>query len=126
MQFIGNDNFSDVTASIIPAKDIKFDDFDFDLNLQKDNMGAESSKLVYEGAGKYNGADFTFSGPINMLRLSYGLGKMYNQELKYDANVFELKDYTFDVSQSALKVEGAELSDSDKKVLLGMLSDKVE
>lgn len=89
-------------------------------------MGAESSKLVYEGAGKYNGADFTFSGPINMLRLSYGLGKMYNQELKYDANVFELKDYTFDVSQSALKVEGAELSDSDKKVLLGMLSDKVE
>ena len=51
------------------------EDFDFDLHLEADYMGAESSKLVYEGAGKYNGADFTFSGPISMLKLQYGLGK---------------------------------------------------
>lgn len=126
MKFISNAQFTDVTASIIPAKDINFDDFDFDLHLQKDYMGAESKKLVYEGAGKYNGADFTFSGPVNMLKLQYGLGKKYNAEMKYDANVFELKEYKFDVSESDLKVEGAELSDEDKKVLLGMLSDKVE
>ena len=89
-------------------------------------MGAESSKLVYEGKGKYNGVDFTFSGPINVLKLQYGLGKKWNAEMKYDANIFELKEYKFDVSQSSLTVEGAELSDEDKKVLLGMLSDKVE
>ena len=46
--------------------------------------------------------------------------------MKYNANNFELKEYKFDVSTSVLKVEGAELSEDDKKVLLGMLSDKVE
>ena len=126
MKFIGNDKFTDVTATIVPSKDIKFEDFDFDLHLEADYMGAESSKLVYEGAGKYNGADFTFSGPVSMLKLQYGLGKKWNAEMKYDANIFELKEYKFDVSQSDLKVEGADLSDDDKKVLLGMLSDKVE
>ena len=89
-------------------------------------MGAESNKLIYEGKGKYNGADFTFSGPISMLKLQYGLGKKWNSEMKYDANIFELKEYKFDVSHSDLTVEGADLSEDDKKVLVGMLTDKVE
>lgn len=126
MSLIGNDKFTDVSASLVPAKEINFDDFDFDMHLEKEYMGAESAKLVYQGAGKYNGADFTFSGPVEMLKLQYEMGKKWNAEMKYNANNFELKEYKFDVSTSGLKVEGAELSEDDKKVLLGMLSDKVE
>lgn len=77
-------------------------------------MGGESKKLIYEGKGKYNGADFTFSGPVNMLKLQYGLGKKWNAEMKYEANIFELKEYKFDVSVSDLKVEGATLDAADQ------------
>ena len=126
MSLIGNDKFTDVSASLVTAKEINFDDFDFDMHLEKEYMGAESAKLVYQGAGKYNGADLTFSGPVEMLKLQYEMGKKWNTEMKYNANNFELKEYKFDVSTSGLKVEGAELSEDDKKVLLGMLSDKVE
>jgi hypothetical protein len=48
-----------------------------------------------------------------MLKLQYGLGKKYNAEMKYDANIFELKEYIFDVNTSDLKVEGAALSAED-------------
>ncbi len=61
-----------------------------------------------------------------MLKLQYGLGKKFNTEMKYDANMFELKEYKFDVSTSDLKVEGAALSAEDQEALLVMLSDKVE
>jgi hypothetical protein len=61
-----------------------------------------------------------------MLKLQYGLGKKYNTEMKYDANIFELKEYKFDVSSSDLKVEGATLSAEYQEALLVMLSDKVE
>jgi hypothetical protein len=49
-----------------------------------------------------------------MLKLQYGLGKKYNKEMKYDANIFELKEYKFDVSSSDLKVEGATLSSEEQ------------
>jgi hypothetical protein len=61
-----------------------------------------------------------------MLKLQYGLGKKWNAEMKYDANIFELKEYKFDVSSSDLKVEGATLSAEDQEALLVMLSEKVE
>jgi len=61
-----------------------------------------------------------------MLKLQYALGKKYNGEMKYDANIFELKEYKFDVSTSDLIVEGAALSAEDKEALLVMLSNKVE
>lgn len=46
--------------------------------------------------------------------------------MKYDANIFDLKEYLFDVSASDLVVEGAELSGSDKEALVKLLSAKVE
>ena len=49
-----------------------------------------------------------------MLKLQYGLGKKFNSEMKYDANIFELKEYKFDVSASDLKVEGAALTAEDQ------------
>ena len=47
MQIAGDSKFTDVTATIVPISSIKFADFDFDLHMEKDYMGAESSKLVY-------------------------------------------------------------------------------
>jgi hypothetical protein len=51
MQIAGDSKFTDVSVTIMPAKDIKFADFDFDLHIQKEYMGAESNKLFYEGKG---------------------------------------------------------------------------
>ena len=51
MHIAGDSKFTDVTATIMPAKDIKFADFDFDLHMEKEYMGAESAKLYYEGKG---------------------------------------------------------------------------
>lgn len=48
-----------------------------------------------------------------MLKLQYGLGKKFNTEMNYDANIFELKEYKFDVSASDLTVEGAALTAED-------------
>ena len=58
-----------------------------------------------------------------MLKLQYGLGKKWNVEMKYEANIFELKEYKFDVSEADLTVQGADLSEEDKKALLVLLSD---
>lgn len=56
--------FTNLEASIVPqAGELK--DFDFDLNLSDPtDIGAESTKLQYTGSGQFDGADFTFSGPI--------------------------------------------------------------
>jgi hypothetical protein len=51
MQIVGDSKFTDISATIVPSKDINFADFDFDLHMQKDYMGAESTKLFYEGKG---------------------------------------------------------------------------
>jgi hypothetical protein len=42
---LGEDSklFSNVSASIMPAEDIKFADFDFDLHMETQYMGAEST-----------------------------------------------------------------------------------
>ena len=51
IQLADGSKFTDVSATILPTKDIKFADFDFDLHMEKEYMGAESSKLFYEGKG---------------------------------------------------------------------------
>jgi hypothetical protein len=51
MQIVGDSKFTDISAAIVPAKDITFADFDFDLHMEKDYMGAESKQLFYEGKG---------------------------------------------------------------------------
>ena len=122
----GSSKFTDLKASIVPQAGIEFADFDFDLHLKTEYMGAESDKLVYKGSGKYDGADFTFSGPVNLVKLQYGLGTKYNAEMKYDANVFELKEYKFDIDAASLTIEGADVSADDKAALLEILKAKVE
>jgi len=60
----GDAKFNDVTVSIVPANGASVADFDFDLHVEKDYLGAESEKLAYEGKGTYNGVGFSFSGPV--------------------------------------------------------------
>jgi hypothetical protein len=81
-------------------------------------MGAESSKLKYTGSGQYDGADFTFEGPISMFKVSYTLGTKENVDLKYTANIFDENDFVFNVDVSALTVSGAALDDAAKAELV--------
>jgi len=79
----GDAKFADVTASVLPADGASEADFDFDLHVEKDYLGAESSKLAYEGKGTYDGVAFTFSGPVAMLKLQYALGDKWNSEMNF-------------------------------------------
>ena len=67
----------------------KVEDFDFDLTYKTDNMGASSKNLGYVGRGRFNGADFTFSGPISQFEMKYALGQKYNNKQEYNALVLE-------------------------------------
>ena len=69
---------SNLRASILVRDGISHDDFDFDLHVQKDYFGAQSSELQYEGTGTAAGKEFTFKGPIDMLRLKYALKDEFN------------------------------------------------
>jgi hypothetical protein len=60
----------DMVASIEPKDGVNKDDLDFDLHLQKDYLGVQSTQLLYRGKGKLvNDTIFKFSGPINMMKL---------------------------------------------------------
>ena len=69
---------------------------------------------MYEGKGKFVEQDFTFSGPIKMMKMQYELGQMYNEVLKIEQNHFKLKEWLFETASGDLKIEGADLSDDQK------------
>lgn len=103
--------FSDLVASVVPAKGIDAANFDFDLHVEADYLGAETDKLAFEGKGKYNGADFTFNGPVSLLKLQYKLGEKWNEEMNYMAKAFQHEAWNFDVNPASLTVTGAELTE---------------
>lgn len=79
--------FSDLVVSLIPQKgEVK--DFDFDLSIAKENVGATTNNLAFEGTGKYDGQDFTFKGPIDLFKMYYSLSTKFNHDHNYDALVF--------------------------------------
>lgn len=43
-------------------------DFDFDINLSTEDLGAETKNLKVTGSGKHDGTDFTFSAPIGHMK----------------------------------------------------------
>ena len=71
-------SLSNLRASILVRDGVSHDDFDFDLHVEKDYFGAESSELQYEGTGTADGKEFTFKGPIDMLKLKYALKDEFN------------------------------------------------
>lgn len=79
---------SDLVVSLSP-KTGEVKDFNFNLSIAKDNMGASSTNIKYHGSGKLDGAEFTFSGLINEANMKYALGTKYNHDHKYEALVFQ-------------------------------------
>ena len=52
------------------------DDFDFDVNMSKEDFGISSDNMKVTGKGTLaDGAEFTFSAPFKAAKLSYELGK---------------------------------------------------
>lgn len=124
----GSNDFKDVFASIVPKNGLDAAIFDFDLHVQADYLGVETDKLAFEGKGKYKGVDFTFSGPLSLLKLQYKLGEKTNGKMNYSplvSKVFEQEAWNFDASPASLIVTGASLPDEAKTQLLGLLKDKV-
>lgn len=51
-----NENrLENLRVSIVPKDGINFDDLDFDLHIEKNNFGAESTELQYKGSGTVDG-----------------------------------------------------------------------
>ena len=65
--------------------------------------------MKYVGKGVYNGSEFTFSGPINMFKISYGLDSHHNADAGFDQNLFDERPHTIDIDPANLKVDGVEL-----------------
>ena len=82
-QDISTSKFDGVVASVVPKDGTKPEDFDFDLHIESDFLGAKSNKLAFEGKGTYDGSSFTFSGPISLFKLQYALGEKWNSELNF-------------------------------------------
>lgn len=123
---VGADSkLSDLTASLVPSTG-EVSNFDFDLSLQADNMGASSKNVGYRGTGKYDGAEFSFSGPISEFQIRYALGNKYNHDQEYDALVFSEQPSTLTINTSDIKVEGADLSDEAKAEVMTALKNHLE
>lgn len=60
-----------------------FKDFDFDLIYDEKFVGVSSNNLGYQGTGKYNGAWFNFSGPVNEFTFRYAVGFQSNPSRDY-------------------------------------------
>ena len=80
----GEFRLDNLRASITAKDGIVYDDFDFELHVEKDYFGAESSELQYSGTGSVEGKEFTFKGPIEMFKLRYALKDEYNAKLGFD------------------------------------------
>jgi hypothetical protein len=118
--------FADVVASVVPKEGTAVEDFDFDLHVDSEYLGAESDKLAYEGKGTYDGAAFTFSGPVSLFKLQYALGDKWNVEMNFNSKVFSEKAWNFDVSPTTLKVTGATLTEEAKAELIKMLTETMD
>jgi len=51
----GENRLDNLRASLKVRDGIVHDDFDFDLHVEKDYFGAETSELQYEGTGSVDG-----------------------------------------------------------------------
>jgi len=94
------------------------DDFDFDLHLESDYLGGETKDLVIEGSGVHSDGAFTFKGPVSLVKLRFALENKQNAEMGFDQLVYTEKEFTFDISAQDLQIDGVELSDDDKALIL--------
>lgn len=117
--------FTELTASVIPANGASVEDFDFDLNISEQDFGASSTKLEFTGKGLYDGAEFTFSGPIDLMKMQYKLGEKENETMQYTALVFDEEPFVVTVSEASLKTS-IELSAEDRQTLVAIFVKRCE
>ena len=100
-------------------------DFDFDLSISNEDVGASSSNVAFTGKGEMGDSDFTFSGPIDSIKMQYALGSKFNHEHSYDSLVFQEKSFVLTIDAEKIAVEGAELTAENKQALADSLSKKL-
>lgn len=100
--------FSDLKISLLPQNG-EAKDFDFNLNIARDDVGASSDNLAFQGSGKYDGNDFEFSGPIKNFKMYYALGEKYNHDHDYNALVFQEQPFQLDIDHSSIKATGQDV-----------------
>lgn len=88
-------------------------------------MGASSSNVAFTGKGELGDVDFTFSGPIDSIKMKYALGEKFNHEHDYNSLVFQEDSFVLTVDSDKMKVEGAELSGEVKKAIADQMTKKL-
>jgi hypothetical protein len=81
---VTENRLGDLRASLTARDGIAHEDLDFELHVESDYFGAESSELQYEGTGTVGGEAFSFKGPVELLKLQYALGDTYNADLGFE------------------------------------------
>lgn len=80
---------------------------------------------MFAGKGQFNGNDFTFKGPIEDFKLWYALGKKYNHDHDYEANIFEEQPFVLKLNSQDLSVEGTDIGESGKTELTSLIEDNL-
>ena len=102
-----------VVASLVPAK-VDHDDYDFVLNLSKENLGVEGHDLEIRGSGSNGESEFQFKIPVTQAKIKYSLGEKWQNHMDYNAKVFEENEWAFEVDGANMTIENAELTDEEK------------
>jgi hypothetical protein len=92
--------FTNLSISLSP-KTGDVSDFDFNLNLEAENLGASSENVQFSGKGLFNGDEFTFSGPIDQVAIRYAQGTKRQADFNYEAIVFTQQEWILNVGDVA-------------------------
>lgn len=64
---------------------VDIDDFDLDVHLSKEYLGAETDKVTVSGTVTLkDGTDVAFTAPVPLVKLQYALGTKYDENYKID------------------------------------------
>lgn len=104
------ENFEKITFSLQPPEGTE-EDFDFDVFITKEYLGAESTKVEVKGVATLkDGTEVPFTAPVPLVKLQYELGSEENAQYKFDALKFFEKEWTFktgDISGEGLTPEAS-------------------
>jgi hypothetical protein len=92
--------FTDLSISLSP-KTGNVSNFDFNLNLEAENLGASSENVQFSGKGLFNGDEFNFSGPIDQVAIRYAQGTKRQADFNYEAIVFTQQEWILKVGDVA-------------------------
>jgi len=75
---------------------VALDDFDLDVHLSKEYLGAETDKVTVSGTVTLkDGTDVPFTAPVPLVKLQYALGTRYDDDYKIDRNEYLEKEWVF-------------------------------